>query len=172
MANMPKAPDIRIRPIAPRDDAAIARIARTALRAHGLDIPGTAYFDPELDHLSSYYAADERNRAYFVAVDYQDTVLGGAGFSAFPSFDRCAEVQKLYVAETARRQGIGAALMDAVEAAARERGFRHLYLETHSNLEAALRLYEHLGFELIERPAFVQHSTMDRFFLKNIAENE
>lgn len=172
MANTPKAPDIRIRPIAPRDDAAIAHIARTALRAHGLDIPGTAYFDPELDHLSAYYFADERNRAYFVAVDRQDTVLGGVGFSVFPSLDRCAEVQKLYVDETARRQGIGTALMDVIEVAARERGFRHLYLETHSNLKAALRLYEHLGFDLIERPSFVKHSTMDRFFFKDISENE
>lgn len=172
MVNTPKAPDIRIRPIAPRDDAAIARIARAALRAHGLDIPGTAYFDPELDHLSAYYSADERNRAYFVAVNRQDTVLGGVGFSVFPSLDRCAEVQKLYVAETARRQGIGTALMDVIEVAAHERGFRHLYLETHSNLKAALRLYEHLGFEFIERPAFVQHSTMDCFFVKTIAKNE
>ncbi|WP_297181889.1 GNAT family N-acetyltransferase [uncultured Enorma sp.] len=172
MANTPKAPDIRIRPIAPRDDAAIAHIARTALRAHGLDIPGTAYFDPELDHLSTYYAADERSRAYFVAADHRGTVLGGAGFSAFPPFDRCAEVQKLYVDDAARHQGIGTALMDAVEATARERGFRRLYLETHSNLEAALRLYRRLDFELIERPSFVQHSTMDCFFVKAIAENE
>ena len=51
-------------------------------------------------------------------------------------------------------------------------GFRHLYLETHSNLKAALRLYEHLGFDLIERPSFVKHSTMDRFFFKDISENE
>ena len=62
--------------------------------------------------------------------------------------------------------------MDVIEVAARERGFRNLYLETHSNLKAALHLYEHLGFELIERPAFVQHSTMDRFFFKDISESE
>lgn len=172
MLDESEAPSFRIRPIAPRDDAAMACIARAALRAHGLDIPGTAYFDPELDHLSTYYAADERSRAYFVAVDRRGAVLGGAGFSAFPPFERCAEVQKLYVDDAARHQGIGTTLMGAVEAAARERGFRCLYLETHSNLEAALRLYRRLGFELVERPSFVQHSTMDCFFVKDIAENE
>ena len=35
------------------DDAAIAAIIRANLERYHLDIPGTAYFDPELDHLSS-----------------------------------------------------------------------------------------------------------------------
>ena len=41
-----------IRPITADDDAAIAAIIRDNLRAAHLDIPGTAYFDPELDHLA------------------------------------------------------------------------------------------------------------------------
>ena len=41
------------------DDRTIAEIVRTNLEKYHLDIPGTAYFDPELDHLSEYY---DRNR--------------------------------------------------------------------------------------------------------------
>ena len=46
-----------IRAIEPRDDAAMAAIVRRSLEAHGLNVPGTAYFDPELDHLSAHYVA-------------------------------------------------------------------------------------------------------------------
>ena len=46
-----------IRAIEPRDGAAMAAIVRRSLEAHGLDVPGTAYFDPELDHLSAHYGA-------------------------------------------------------------------------------------------------------------------
>ena len=49
-------------PIEPHQDAAMAAIVRAALKAHGLDIPGTAYFDEALDHLSVYY--DRPGRAY------------------------------------------------------------------------------------------------------------
>lgn len=65
-----------IRAIEVRDDAAIARIIRRSLVAHGLDRPGTAYFDPELDHLSRYYSASP-HRAYFIA-ELDGTVVGDA----------------------------------------------------------------------------------------------
>ena len=47
----------RIRPILPEDDARLAQIIRQNLEKKHLNIPGTAYFDPELAHLSRYYAA-------------------------------------------------------------------------------------------------------------------
>ena len=71
-----------IRAIEARDDAAIARIIRHNLEAYGLDRPGTAYFDPELDHLSRYYSASP-HRAYFIA-ELDGTVVGGAGASPVP----------------------------------------------------------------------------------------
>ena len=37
-------------PIQPHQDAAMAAIVRAALKEHGLDKPGTAYFDASLDH--------------------------------------------------------------------------------------------------------------------------
>ena len=51
----------RIRRIRQEDDAALAAIIRKNLESCKLDIPGTAYFDPELDHLSRYY--EERPEA-------------------------------------------------------------------------------------------------------------
>ena len=37
-----------------------------------------------------------------------------------------------------------------VEEFARNAGYRQLYLETHTNLEAAIRLYEKLGFKNLQ----------------------
>ena len=48
------------------DDVAIAAIIRVNLERYHLDIPGTAYFDPELDHLSSYYNIGTDERVYFI----------------------------------------------------------------------------------------------------------
>ena len=64
----------------PADDARLAEIIRESLEVHGLALPGTAYIDSELDHLSAFYAASPR-RAYFVVVDDDDQVLGGGGIA-------------------------------------------------------------------------------------------
>ena len=159
---------ITYRPISPADDAALARIVRDNLRAHALDVPGTAYFDPELDDLSAFYGAEPERRAYFVAADEQGRTLGGAGLAEFPQIPDCAEVQKLYLTDEAKGRGVGRALMQLVEAQARQLGYRKLYLETHSNLKIALHLYETAGYAQIDRPSWVFHSTMDRFFIKEL----
>ena len=75
-----------IRPIRPEDDAPLSRIIRSNLEQFHLDIPGTAYFDPELDHLSRYYRAAPDRRAYFLAVDGAGRVLGGVGLAEFSGF--------------------------------------------------------------------------------------
>ena len=59
-------------------------------------------------------------------------------------------------------------LMAVAEEFAGAAGYRFLYLETHTNLEAAIGLYEKLGFRRIEKPETVLHSTMNRFFWKDM----
>ena len=148
------------------DDAAIAAIIRANLERYHLDILGTAYFDPELDHLSSYYNSGTDERVYFILTDESGRVIGGAGVAEFPGIDDCAEVQKLYVADGWKGRGYGKMLMKTIEEYARGAGFRRLYLETHSNLDVAMHMYEKYGFHLIGRPETVVHSTMDRFYMK------
>lgn len=157
-----------IRPITPADDAAIARIIRDNLKAHHLDIPGTAFFDPELDCLSGFYGEKPGKRGYFVLTDGAGEVLGGVGIGEFSGFQNCAEVQKLYLSDPAKGRGLGKRLMETAEGFARSAGFSTLYLETHTNLASAVGLYRKLGFRQIEKPAGVLHSTMDLFFIKNL----
>ena len=160
--------NVTIRPITSADDAEIARIIRENLEAYHLDIPGTAYFDPELDCLSAFYRAQPDKRAYFVAAYDDGTVIGGVGVAEFAGFDHCAEIQKLYLSDPAKGRGLGKRLMQTAEAFARSAGYDNLYLETHSNLQTAMNLYEKMQFRQIEKPAAVLHSTMNRFYWKRI----
>ena len=150
--------NIKIRTITAADNPAIAEIIRTNLKKFHLDIPGTAYFDPELDCLSEYYSALPEKRAYFIAEG--DEIIGGAGVAEFEGIDCCAEIQKLYLTDAAKGKGLGKLLMRTAENFARSKNYKRLYLETHSDLTAAIHLYEKLGFKEIIRPEFVLHSTM------------
>ena len=150
------------------DDAALASIIRTSLEQMHLNLPGTAYFDPELDHLSAYYAQKPKKRTYFVALDDAGQVVGGVGVAEFSPIPNCAEIQKLYLSDAVRGKGYSKELMHLAETWAKEAGYQQLYLETHSNLQIAIKLYEKLGFTQIERPREVLHSTMDHFYIKRL----
>ena len=80
------------------------------------------------------------------------------------------ELQKLYLADAWKGRGYGKRLMETVLGFARSAGYERVYLETHTNLQTALCLYEKFGFRQIERPKAAVHSTMDRFYLKELRE--
>lgn len=157
-----------IRPIQASDDKKIAQIVRDNLEKFHLDIPGTAYFDKELDSLSKFYNNLPDKRRYFIVTDENDTVVGGAGVAEFKGIHNCAEVQKLYLTDKTKGKGLGKKLMKEIEDFARMTGYELLYLETHSNLGTAIGLYEKLGFHQIDKPEAVLHSTMNRFYLKKL----
>ncbi len=156
------------RQIEPCDDTAIAELIRHNLRVYRLDIPGTAYFDENLYHLSDFYLADPEKRTYIILADDANRVIGGVGIAGFDGFDDCAELQKLYLDDSYKGKGLGYELMKQAEAAAAARGYKRIYLETHDNLSVAIHLYKKCGFAEIESPASIVHSTMNRFFLKEL----
>ena len=160
--------DIYMHPITESDDPLIAEIIRTNLKKFHLDIPGTVYFDPEVDHLSQYYNMLPDKRHYFIVTDRAGQMLGGCGLAEFDGFDRCAELQKLYLIDAVKGKGISKYLVQVVEDFARKAGYKKLYLETHTNLETAIRLYEKVGYRQIDRPESVQHGPMNRFYLKEL----
>ena len=158
---------MQYREIDKSDDVALADIIRNNLKANKLDIPGTAYYDEHLDHLSDYYLADKSKRFYYIAFEKEE-IAGGIGLDELDFFEDCAELQKLYLADKAKGCGIGYTLIAMIEDKARELGYKQMYLETHSNLKAAIHIYEKCGYKEIKKPAKAVHSTMDRFFLKQL----
>ena len=149
-------------------DAQIAAIIRTNLERFHLNVPGTVYFDPELDHLSAFYDANPEKRAYFVVLNEEGKVVGGIGIAEFAGIENCAEMQKLYLDDSAKGKGYSREMIQLAEDWAKSAGYQNLYLETHTNLEVARKLYEKLGFAEIERPASVCHGTMDHFYWKEL----
>ena len=158
--------DYRI--IEPKDDLILADIIRTNLKAYNMDIPGTVYFDDNLNHLSDYYLASPK-RTYFIALDDANNIIGGIGLAELDFIDDTAELQKLYLIDAAKGQGLSYKLMALVERAAIDRGYKQIYLETHTNLKTAIHVYEKCGYKLIEKPSEVVHSSMNRFYLKKLA---
>ena len=160
---------LNYRKIEPADDAEIAKIIHSNLERLHLNLPGTAYFDPELDHLSDYYNSNPEKRIYFVAVAVDGRqIIGGVGIEEFEGIEACAELQKLYLDDSVKGKGYGKELMQIAENWAKSAGYKNLYLETHTNLSVALNLYEKMGFQQVEKPCSTQHSTMNRFYLKEL----
>ena len=155
---------MEFRPLTPEYDAPLAALIRSSLKARGLDIPGTAYFDEALDRLSAYY--DRPGRGYWILSGEDGALLGGIGLAEFRG-SRC-ELQKLYLAESARGRGLSYDMIRWVEEKAREKGYRSIYLETHTNLQAAIHVYERAGYRQIPKPEDIVHSTMNRFYLKEL----
>ena len=148
------------------DDRIVAALVRNNLEQAGLNIPGTAYYDAALDHLSSVYGtADSR---YYVLEDDTGHVVGGIGFARFEPMQNTAELQKLYLDDTVKGAGLGYRMIEFIEEQMRKAGYQQSYLETHDNLSAALHIYRKSGYIEIERPKEVGHSTMNRFFIKKL----
>ena len=151
------------KPLTAAYDAQLAALIRGRLRSHHLDIPGTAYYDRTLDHLSDFYAAP--GRAYYVLLQ-RGALVGGIGIAEFQG--DCCELQKLYLADSAKGHGFGYEMIRFAEDSARALGYRRIYLETHTNLAAAIHVYERSGYHQIPRPDSVVHSTMNRFYRKEL----
>ncbi|MCR5584660.1 MAG: GNAT family N-acetyltransferase [Lachnospiraceae bacterium] len=154
------------RELQPNDNAKIAAIVRKNLENAGLDIPGTAYFDAALDHLSEVYGRNDSR--YFVLENETGQVVGGIGFACFEALSDTAELQKLYLDDCAKGSGLGYKMIAFIEDRMREAGFKKSYLETHDNLASAIHIYQKSGYKEIPRPDFVGHSSMNRFFIKEI----
>ncbi|MBQ6461907.1 MAG: GNAT family N-acetyltransferase [Pseudobutyrivibrio sp.] len=150
-----------------KDNLILANIIRDNLKANKLDIPGTVYFDENLNNLSDFYLASPQ-RAYFIALDDNDNIIGGIGLAELGFMDDTAELQKLYLTDAVKGQGLSYELIELVEETALNKGYKRIYLETHTNLKAAIHLYEKCGYKLIEKPKEVVHSSMNRFYLKEL----
>jgi putative acetyltransferase len=156
-----------IRKMLPEDNGTVAGIIRYNLKKNGLDIPGTVYFDPCVDDLYSFYTGQD-GRGYYVLTDETGNVVGGIGFDKMVRIPDCAELQKMYLDDSAKGNGLSYFLIGFIENRMRDAGFRVSYLETHSNLQVAIHVYEKMGYRLIERPADVEHGAMDHFYIKEL----
>ena len=121
-----------------------------------------------LDNFLNELVVGEENRAEYipynqlddihnVIIAYDDAVpVGSAGFKKYD--DECAEVKRVFVKQEYRGKGISNKLMELLENAAREHGYRYLVLESGEPLVAAMALYRKIGYEII--PNYGQYKDM------------
>ena len=64
--------------------------------------------------------------------------------------DGAAEIKRMYVVPEARGQGMGRALLEALESAARELGYRVVRLDTGPRQPRAERMYRRAGYRPID----------------------
>ncbi len=80
-----------------------------------------------------------------------DEVVGCVVLRKLASIPHAAECKRLYVRPAARGNRIADMLLDAMEAFARSKHVKWIYLDTYDDLKTAISLYEKRGYERCER---------------------
>lgn len=141
--------EVTVRPLAPDDvHDAVAAIL------DGAHAPEDERPDDPVPYLAA--AAETRRRGGEVLVGLLDgRVVGVCQLLIFQHFHHaggwCAELEAVFVAESARGHGVGAALVRAAEDLARERGCYRLQLTSNNVRVDAHRFYLREGFEQSHR---------------------
>ena len=142
---------MQIRPASPADLPGLAALLVAAV-ADGASIGFMANLDTAA--ASAFWdarlAAMARSELHILVADHIGTIAGTItlAIATPPNQPHRADVQKMIVAPAARRQGLGAALLAAVEAEARARRRTTLVLDTITNSPAAC-LYARCGWTRI-----------------------
>jgi putative acetyltransferase len=156
-----------IRTIREADNRALAKIIRDALTEFGANKPGTVYFDETTDQLSKVFTA--KGSIYFVA-ELDGQIVGGGGVYPTANLpDGTCELVKLYLSSKVRGRGLGKLLLEKCITAARELGYKKIYLETMPELTIAIPMYEKLGFTYLQAAQGSSgHTGCDVWMIKNL----
>ncbi|WP_274476482.1 GNAT family N-acetyltransferase [Mangrovimonas aestuarii] len=142
--------NIVIREIKPEDNAQIEAIIKAVFHELELPLQGTAYTDPETSSMYESYKGD--NEVYFV-IEKDGELFGGAGVKSLKNHNgSVCELQKMYFSTSYRNRGYGKLLFEHCLKAAKNMGYGKCYLETASQLKAAIHVYESFGFKRLKEP--------------------
>jgi putative acetyltransferase len=97
-------------------------------------------------------------------------VVGGAGVAPLSGADPLTcELQRMYLRPDARGRGIGDALLDRCLAAAKQFLYVRCYLETITQMQAALEFYGRHGFRDLRAPlGQTHHEHNDRWMMRTL----
>ncbi len=157
-----------LRGSAPGENPALAGVIRTVMTSFGAVGPGFSIEDAEVDRMHETYATPRS--LLLVVDDGKGRVIGCGGIAPLEGGDaRTCELKKMYFLPEARGLGLGRELMTALEAAARDHGFRTVYLETLSTMIEAAKLYERMQYVPLPGPlGSTGHSRCNHFYGKEL----
>ncbi len=144
-------------------EPAISGNARLCLAAYFAELD--ARFEDGFDAAGALATSvdDFASGAFFVARRY-DEPIGCGGLAAIDA--ETAEIKRVWISPSARGQGIARALLAALEAEGRSRGFLRLRLDTNKALAEAQAMYVKAGYRDIER--YNDNPYAHRWFEKTI----
>ncbi|MEI2718567.1 MAG: GNAT family N-acetyltransferase [Gemmatimonadales bacterium] len=157
-----------LRPSQPDDNPAIAAIIRSVMTSYGAVGPGFSIEDAEVDEMHETY--DVPRSLLLVVDDGQGRVIGCGGIAPLAGGDDdTCELKKMYFLPEARGLGLGRELMTTLEEAARNRGFRVVYLETLSTMVEAAKLYDRMQYTPLPGPmGNTGHTRCGSFYAKTL----
>lgn len=103
---------------------------------------------PDLDDIEAHYVA--QGETVLVALD-NGRIVGCGMLRRENGSGQIGRIVRMSVAADQQGRGLGRQIGEALLAAARERGFTQVLLETNDDWHSALRLYAALGFSEVER---------------------
>lgn len=125
--------------------------------AFGSTLEREQAFADEVWHERARDGAADGERVTYVAEDGSQWMGMVTGITDDPDEPRL-EVVGMFVEPTARRRGVGAALLEAVAGWARERGAARLRLWVTTTNHPAIRLYQRCGFKPSGRTQSLDHT--------------
>ena len=141
---------VTIRDLRKEDNPRLAKIVKDTLAEFGANHPNTVYYDPTTDALFEVFQTP--GSKYFLA-EIDGEMVGGGGIYPTDGLDSdTCELVKMYLLPQARGHGLGRMLIEKCIDAAREIGYKKIYLETMPELKQALKVYEKFGFKYLNGP--------------------
>jgi len=143
-----------IRPIAPKDNEAVAAVIRVVMPEFGASGAGFAIHDSEVDNMAQAYT---QPRTAYLVCEVDGKVIGGGGIAPLAGGDAdTCELKKMYFLPSGRGLGLGQQVLQACLKTAQQHGFRYCYLETFNTMQQAMKLYEKNGF--VKIPGALGHT--------------
>ena len=118
----------------------------------------------DLADIDASYMDDPAN--HFWVADEDGEIKGMVGVQW--RSDEEAELRRMSVASTARRQGVGLMLLETVEAFCRDRGHQRIQLTTVTLLTPAIAMYRRFGFRLTGEESYGRISA--QHYIKDLAD--
>lgn len=140
--------DVVVRHLQQQDNTEVANVIRQVSYENGLtEEKGYGVADPTLEDMFSVY---NNERSQYWVIELDGKVVGGGGFAPLAGMPEVCELQKMYFLPETRGKGLAKKLVNMSMEKAKVLGYQHMYLETTECLNAAVKLYEKLGFEHLD----------------------
>ncbi|MGB3801100.1 MAG: GNAT family N-acetyltransferase [Lewinella sp.] len=158
---------LKLRPIGPEDNEAVAAVIRTVMTEFSCVGEGYSINDPELGNMHAAYSPPG---SAFYALTKEGNIVGVGGFAPLAHSDgTVCELRKMYLLPTARGSGGGRMLLHRCLDEARKDGYERMYLETVRAMTTAATMYARYGFTPLDGPlGKTGHTGCDRYMIRHL----